>query len=232
MNSDKKLSVIIPCYNEKVYLKELIEIVRKSPVPNKEIIVVDDYSTDGTRDLLKNELSQLVSKVLYHDKNLGKGAALRTGIQVATGDAIIIQDADLEYDPMEYPGLVFPIFNNEADIVYGSRFAKGSCYPDAYWQNILANKFLTTLSNLFTGQKISDMETCYKVFKREIIQSIKIEEDRFGFEPEITAKISNKNYCIMEVPISYKPRSVEEGKKINYKDGIRAIYCILKYSRA
>jgi glycosyltransferase involved in cell wall biosynthesis len=227
--NEKRLSIIIPCYNERNNIKNIIMKVLNSPISNKEIIIVDDFSTDGTREILEKEIAPLVNKVLYHDKNLGKGAALRTGIKSASGDVIIIQDADMEYDPMEYPKLVIPIFRDEADIVYGSRFAKGSNYPDAYWQNILANKFLTFLSNCFTGLKITDMETCYKVFKREIIQSIDIQEERFGFEPEITAKISKKGYRIMEVPISYYPRSFKEGKKISYKDGVRAIYCIFKY---
>ena len=229
--NEKTLSIVIPCYNEKNNIQNLIEKVLESTFINKEIIIVDDCSTDGTRELLEKEITPMVNKVLYHDKNLGKGAALRTGIQAATGDIVIIQDADLEYDPMEYEKVVDPILNEEADIVYGSRFAKGSHYPNAYWQNILANQVLTRLSNLFTGLQITDMETCYKVFKREIIQSIDIEEERFGFEPEITGKIANKNHRLIEVPISYYPRSIEEGKKIRYKDGLRAIYCIFKYRR-
>lgn len=228
---EKKLSIVIPCYNEKNNIVNIINKVLESPIPNKEIIIVDDFSRDGTKEILERNILPKVSKIIYHDKNLGKGAALRTGIKVAKGDVVIIQDADMEYDPMDYPKLVFPIFNDEADVVYGSRFTKGSNYPDAYWQNIAANKILTFLSNGFTSLKITDMETCYKAFKREIIQSIDIEEDRFGFEPEVTAKISRKNCRLIEVPISYYPRSIEEGKKIRYKDGLRAIYCILKYGR-
>lgn len=230
--SGKKLSIIIPCYNEKKHIANIINQVLKSPIPNKEIIIVDDYSTDGTRDILNVEIAPIVTKILYHDKNLGKGAALRTGIKAASGDVVIIQDADLEYDPMEYPVIVLPILNDEADVVYGSRFINGSNYHDAYKQNILANKFLTFLSNRFTGLNLTDMETCYKAFKRDVIQTVNIEENRFGFEPEITAKISGMNLRIIEVPISYYPRSVGEGKKINYKDGLRAIYCIFKYRRS
>lgn len=230
MSNEKTLSIIIPCYNEEAHISELVKKVLESPVESKEIIVVDDCSTDQTRKILDTEIKPLVSKILYHDKNAGKGAALRTGFKAATGDAVIVQDADLEYDPNEYPLVVSPVFNNTADVVYGSRFLKESRYENAYRLNILANKFLTFLSNLFTGLKITDMETCYKVFKREIIQSIEIEENRFGFEPEITAKIARKKCRIVEVPISYYPRTKGEGKKIGLKDGLRAIYCIIKYS--
>lgn len=228
---DKKLSIIIPCYNEKNNIKDIITKVLQSPISNKEIIIVDDYSTDGTREILEREIATKVSKIIYHDRNRGKGAALRTGIKAATGDAVIIQDADLEYDPMEYERLIYPIFKDQTDAVYGSRFTEGTNYPDAYRRNILANKFLTNLSNLFTGLKITDMETCYKAFKREMIQSIDIQEERFGFEPEITGKISKKNCRLIEVPISYYPRSIEQGKKIGYKDGLRALYCIIKYRK-
>lgn len=223
------LSIVIPCYNEKDHILSLVKKVLESPVPNKEIIVVDDCSTDGTREILERDIRPLVSKILYHEKNAGKGAALRTGFQAATGDAVIIQDADLEYDPMEYPQIVQPIFDGTADVVYGSRFAKGSHYKDAYWQNIVANRGLTWLSNCFTGLHITDMETCYKAFRRDVIQSIDIQEQRFGFEPEITAKVARKKCRVVEVPISYYPRKVAEGKKIGYKDGIRALYCIWRY---
>lgn len=218
---------MIPCYNEKDSILDLVNRVRNSPVENKEIIVVDDCSKDGTREILEREVGPLVSKVIYHEVNRGKGAALRTGFAHATGDAVIVQDADLEYDPNEYPLVVDPVFSGEADVVYGSRFLEGE--RKGYLANRLANRFLTTLSNIFTGQKLTDMETCYKCFKREIIQSIDLVEDRFGFEPEVTSKISRLRIKIKEVPISYYPRTNEEGKKIGIKDGIRAIHCILKF---
>jgi len=229
MSLPKTLSIIIPCYNEELHIKKTVEKVLASPIENMEIIIVDDNSTDGTRKILEDTVKPLVQQIIYHEKNAGKGAALRTGIKSATGDVVIIQDADLEYDPMEYPKVVHPIFNGEADIVYGSRFLENKSVV-GYRMNWLANKFLTFLSNIFTGLRLTDMETCYKAFKREIIQSIKIEENRFGFEPEVTAKISKGNYRIIEVPISYEPRTKKEGKKIGYKDGLRAIYCIIKYN--
>ena len=186
-------------------------------------------STDGTKEILEEKVRPLVSKIVYHEQNGGKGAALKTGFAHATGDIVIIQDADLEYDPMEYELVVAPIAKGEADVVYGSRFLNSKA--KGYLSNRLANKFLTRLSNLFTHLKLSDMETCYKAFKREIIQSVNIEEKRFGFEPEITAKISRMHIRIKEVPISYYPRTMEEGKKIGFKDGLRAIYCIWKYRK-
>lgn len=230
MYSDEKLlSIVIPCYNEENNILALVNKVLESPVKNKEIIVVDDCSKDGTRKVLEDQVEPLVSKVIYHDVNGGKGAALRTGFQAATGDVVIIQDADLEYDPMEYPRVVNPIFEGQAEVVYGSRFLNQK--RKGYLANRLANWVLTTFSNMFTHQKLTDMETCYKAFKREVIQSINIEENRFGFEPEITAKISKKNIRIQEVPISYYPRTNEEGKKIGFKDGFRAIYVIWRYRR-
>ena len=224
---DFTLSIIIPCYNEIKNIKKVVDKVLESQIVSKEIIIVDDCSTDGTRDILEKEIRPLVSHILYHSVNQGKGAALRTGFAKASGDIVIIQDADLKYDPREYTRLVEPILKNEADVVYGSRFlnkkAKG------YLSNRIANKFLTVLSNFFTGFSLTDMETCYKVFKREIIQSVKIEENRFGFEPEITAKLSKAGIRMKEIPIEYSPRLKEHGKKIGFKDGLRAIYCILKY---
>ncbi|MBQ1533339.1 MAG: glycosyltransferase family 2 protein, partial [Erysipelotrichaceae bacterium] len=216
-----------PCYNEENSILDLVKKVLESPVENKEIIVVDDCSKDNTRVILEKDVKPLVSQIVYHDVNKGKGAALRTGFAHATGDAVIVQDADLEYDPNEYPLVVEKIFNGEAEVVYGSRYLNQK--RKGYLANRVANWFLTTLSNLFTGEKLTDMETCYKCFKREVIQSIDLKEDRFGFEPEVTAKIAKKGIKIKEVPISYYPRTNEEGKKIGFKDGLRAIYCILKY---
>ena len=223
----KKLSIIIPCYNELENIRTIVKRVKQSSIQDKEIIIVDDCSTDGTREVLKNEIEPIVHKVIYHKKNRGKGGALKTGIKYATGDVVIIQDADMEYNPKEYPNIVNAIFENQADVVYGSSFLRGGV--KGYLRNYLANKFLTFLSNCKTGLKLTDMETCYKAFKREIIQSINIEEMRFGFEPEITAKIAKQGIKIKEVPIKYYPRKNSEGKKIGFKDGIRAIICIWKY---
>ncbi len=223
------LSVVIPCYNERDSICDIVNKVLASPIKNMEIIVVDDKSTDGTSDLLDQTIAPLVSKVIHHETNQGKGGALRTGFQHATGDIVIIQDADLEYDPKEYPLTVMPIVNGECDVCYGSRFLNQAA--KGYMANRIANKFLTSLSNLFTHLHLTDMETCYKTFRREVIQSVDIQENRFGFEPEITAKIAKMNVRVKEVPISYYPRTNEEGKKIGFKDGLRAIYCIWKYRK-
>lgn len=224
---DTTLSIIIPCYNERENIIKILDKIDEVQGFKKEIIVVDDCSNDGTRDILKTQVKERVAKLVYHEKNGGKGAALKTGFSQATGDVVIIQDADLEYDPMEYKDVILPIVQGKAKVVYGSRF---KAFPSkGYLANRLANKFLTFLSNIFTHQKLTDMETCYKAFRREIIQSVDIEEKRFGFEPEITAKISDMRIRIHEVPISYYPRTNEEGKKIGFKDGLRAIYCIIKY---
>lgn len=224
------LSVIIPCYNEKNTIEALVQAVLNSSYTNQEIIIIDDFSTDGTKEILQEKIASKVQKIIYQTHNQGKGNAIATGIKEASGDIIIIQDADLEYDPKEYLKIITPIIENKADVVYGSRFISGECRRVLYFWHRLGNGFLTTLSNIFTNLNLSDMETCYKAFRAPIIKSIKIEEARFGFEPEITAKIAKTKCRIYEVGISYHGRTYEEGKKIGWKDGFRAIYCILKYN--
>jgi glycosyltransferase involved in cell wall biosynthesis len=223
-----KLSVVIPVYNERDTIREILERV-KSVDLEKEIVVVDDFSTDGTRDVL-NGLDDEEIKVFFHERNMGKGAALRTGFGSVTGDMVVIQDADLEYDPNEYPKLIQPIMEGRADVVYGSRFRGGEYHRVLFFWHMLGNRFLTLLSNMLTNLNLTDMETCYKVFRREVIDGIKIEEDRFGFEPEITAKVARMGARIYEVGISYAGRSYAEGKKIGWKDGVSAVRCIIKYN--
>ena len=225
-----KLSVIIPCFNEKPTIEQIIDAVRDCSWSDLELIVVDDYSTDGTRELLENQLKDKIDTLILHDKNRGKGAAIRTGLKQMTGDVVLIQDADLEYDPNEYEWLMKPIMDDRADVVYGSRFVSGSAHRVLYFWHRLGNGFLTFLSNMFSNLNLTDMETCYKAFKKEIIEQIEIEENGFGIEPELTAKIAKLKCRIYEVGISYYGRTYKEGKKIDWKDGFRAIYCIIKYN--
>jgi glycosyltransferase involved in cell wall biosynthesis len=232
-----KLSVIIPAYNEEKTIAAILDRVREVQLTNgmeKELIIVDDHSSDGTATFIQAYSEKHPDggiRFFRHDRNSGKGAALRTGIEHATGDFVVIQDADLEYDPNEYKLLLQPLLDGHADVVYGSRYAGGKAHRILFFWHSFGNKFLTTLSNAFTNLNLSDMETCYKMFRRELLQSIQLKENRFGFEPEVTAKISRiPNVRIYEVGISYYGRTFDEGKKIGWKDGFRAIYCILKYN--
>jgi glycosyltransferase involved in cell wall biosynthesis len=225
-----KLSVVIPCYNEIDLLPHLIALVKTAPVSDKEIILVDDGSTDGTTDLIRTSMEKEVTKVIYHQSNMGKGAAIRSGLAAVTGDIVLIQDADLEYDPAEYPKLMAPILEGKADVVFGSRFmGEGPHRVHMFWHYV-GNKLLTVLSNMFTNLNLTDMETCYKVFRAEVIKSITIEQNGFGIEPELTAKVAKLHCRVYEVGISYYGRTYGEGKKITWKDGIKALYVIVRYS--
>ncbi|MEM8618283.1 MAG: glycosyltransferase family 2 protein [Actinomycetota bacterium] len=228
MTPRRCLSVVVPCYDEVATVRELLDRVLASPWV-AEVVVVDDGSTDGTRELLAT-LDDPRIRIILHDYNQGKGAALRTGFAEVTSDYAIVQDADLEYDPSEYAELLGPLEQGVADVVYGSRFVSSRPHRVLYFWHSLGNRFLTTLSNMFTDLNLTDMETCYKAFRRDVIQSIEIEEDRFGFEPEITAKLARRRVRIYEVGISYSGRTYADGKKIGWRDGVRALICIVKYS--
>ena len=224
------ISIVISCFNEKDCIREVITAVKNSDIHNKEIIIVDDCSTDGTRQILKEEIEQKVDRVIYHKRNMGKGAALRKGFGEANGSILIVQDADLEYNPGDYNKLIDPILEGKADVVYGSRFIGSQEHRVLYFWHMVANRFLTLLSNIFTNINLTDITTCYKAFKKEVIDKIAIEENGFGFESEVTAKVARLKCRIYEVGISYNGRTYSQGKKITWKDGVRILYCIIKYN--
>src|SRR5881398_1534480 len=225
-----KVSIVIPCYNEKDTIEKIVEAVRGAAIESKEIIVVDDCSQDGTRTVLQERVSQVVDRIIYHPVNRGKGAALRSGFAAATGEIILVQDADLEYSPEDYPALLEPLMSDKADVVFGSRFMGGRPHRVLFFWHMVGNKFLTLLSNIFTNINLTDVETGYKAFKAPLIKSIRIEEDGFGVEPEIIAKLARTGCRIYEVGISYSGRTYAEGKKVNLKDGLRGICAIFKYN--
>ncbi len=224
------VSIVIPCFNEVGTLEKVIDAVEGSEISDIEIIIVDDGSTDGTDDLIRDKIEPRVARVIRHERNLGKGAALRSGFAAATGDVVLVQDADLEYSPRDYPKLLGPIFEGRADVVYGSRFTGGESHRVLFFWHSVLNKALTLLSNMLTDLNLTDMEVCYKASRREVLQAITIEEDRFGFEPEITAKVAKLGCRIYEVGVSYAGRTYAEGKKIGWRDGMHAIWCVLKYN--
>jgi glycosyltransferase involved in cell wall biosynthesis len=225
-----KVSVVIPVFNERGTIEQVVAAVRAAPIDNIEIIVVDDASTDGTQQVLKEKVSSMADQIIYQPRNTGKGAALRAGFTAATGDVILVQDADLEYNPSDYPTLLEPIFSGKADAVFGSRFMGDRPHRVLYFWHMVGNRFLTLLSNMFTNLNLTDLETCYKAFRAPLVKSLDLRENRFGFEPEVTAKLAKTRCRIYEVGISYNGRTYSEGKKVNWKDGFRAIYAIVRYN--
>ena len=225
-----KISVVIPVFNERETIEQIVQAVRTAPVENLEIVIVDDASTDGTDRILKEKLSTAAHQIIYQPRNQGKGAAVRAGIAAATGDVVLVQDADLEYNPADYPLLLEPIFSGKADAVFGSRFMGGRPHRVLYFWHMIGNKFLTLLSNMFTNLNLTDVETCYKIIRAPLAKSLDLRENRFGFDAEITAKLAKTHCRIYEVGISYNGRTYEQGKKITWRDGFRVVYAILRYN--